>query len=143
LKFFDAEFERKNIQDFTTWQIEIVKSMRKETLNPATVNWGLSVLKHSFRKAVECGKMKENPAKKVKLFKGASARVRYLMPDEIQTLLSHCEDFLRPVVTVALHTGMRRGELLDLKWAEVNCDQGTITLLDTKNYERRDIPITR
>ena len=40
LKFFDAEFERKNIQDFTTWQIEKVKSMRKETLNLAAVNRG-------------------------------------------------------------------------------------------------------
>jgi integrase len=44
-------------------------------------------------------------------------------------------------VTVAVHTGMRKGELLGLKWEQVNLEQGIITLYDTKNGERRDVPM--
>jgi integrase len=110
-------------------------------VKPATVNRELSLLKHMFTKAIEWSKVKENPAKKVKLLKGEVKRVRFLMPDEIRDLLSNCADHLKPIVTVALHTGMRKGELLGLKWEQVNFDQGIITLTDTKNNERRDLPM--
>ncbi len=67
------------------------------------------------------------------------------MPNEIQTLLSNCGDLLegllKPIVTVAVHTGMRKGEILGLQWSQVNFDQGIISLFDTKNHERRDIPM--
>jgi len=110
-------------------------------VRPATLNRELSLLKHMFTKAIEWGKCKENPAKKVKKLKGEVKRVRYLMPGEVQTLLLSCSDHLKPIVTVAVHTGMRKGEILSLKWEQVNFEQGIITLLDTKNNERRDIPM--
>ncbi len=142
MRIFDKEFEGKNIQDITTWQIEKYKTERKKQFKPDTVNRELALLKHMFSKAVEWGKLKDNPAnKKVKFFKGAVNRVRFLMPDEFQTLLSNCEDFLKPIVTVAAHTGMRRGEILSLKWDQVNFEQGIITIFDTKNSERKDIPM--
>jgi integrase len=64
-----------------------------------------------------------------------------LIPDEIQKLLSNCTDHLKPIVTLAVHTGMRKGELLSLQWDRINFEQGMITLDDTKNNERRDIPM--
>jgi len=111
-------------------------------VKPATVNRELSLLKHLLNKAVEWGRIRENPAKKVKPLKGEVKRVRYLMPDEIQTLLSNCTEHLKPIVTVAVHTGMRAGELLGLQWSQVNFEQGIITLQDTKNHERRDLPMS-
>jgi integrase len=110
-------------------------------IRPATLNRELSLLKHMYTKAIEWGKCKENPAKKVKKLKGEVKRVRFLMPDEVQKLLSNCPEYLRPIVTVAVHSGMRKGELFGLKWAQVNFEQGIITLHDTKNGERRDIPM--
>lgn len=86
-------------------------------------------------------KVKGIPVKKVKLLKGEVERVRFLLPGEIQRLLSNCADHLKPIVTVALHTGMRKSELLNLKWEQVNLEHGIISLLDTKNHERRDIPM--
>ena len=82
-----------------------------------------------------------SPVKKVKFFKGETKRVRYLLPGEVQTALSNCEDWLQPIVTVAVHTGMRRGEILGHKWDQVNFEQGIISILKAKNHERRDIPM--
>ena len=94
-----------------------------------------------YSKAIEWGKVKENPAKRAKVLKGEVKRIRFLLPPEIQNLLSNFADHLRPIVTLALHTGMRKGELLTLKWDQVDMEQGFISLLDTKNHERRDIPM--
>ena len=141
MRRLSQEFESKTIQEITTWSIERYKAKRKEEVKPASVNREISLLKTMLTKAVEWGKLKENPAKPVKLLKGEARRVRFLMPDEIQNLLSNCADHLKPIVTVAAHTGMRRGEILGLTWDRVSFEQGIITLLDTKNKERRDVPM--
>ena len=141
MRRLNNEFESSIFQGITTWQIEKWKSRRKEEVKPATVNRELSLLKHMFTKGIEWGRVKDNPTKKVRLLKGEVKRVRFLMPEEISILLSNCADHLKPIVTVALHTGMRKGELLGLKWEQVNLEQGIITLTDTKNNERRDVPM--
>jgi len=145
MRRFDKEFEGKTIQEITAWQIEKWKSKRKEVLVAASVNRELALLKHLFSMATKWRKLKENPVRDVKRFKGEVKRVRYLMPDEIQKLLSNCEGLLRgllkPLATVALHTGARKGELQNLQWPQVDLTLGIISLLDTKNGERRDIPM--
>jgi integrase len=125
----------------TRQDAEIYLKRIQTPIQPATLNRELSLLKHVFTKAIEWGKCKENPAKKVKRLKGEVKRVRFLMPDEVQKLLPNCVDYLKPIVTLAVHTGMRKGELFTLKWEQVNFEQGIITLHDTKNGERRDIPM--
>ncbi len=107
-----------------------------------TCNREIALLKHMYTLAIEWGRVEENPAKRVKLFKGERKRLRYLMPEEVQRLLSNCADHLRPIVTVAVHTGMRKGELLRLRRDQANFDLGMITLTDTKNHETRHIPMS-
>lgn len=90
-------------------------------LNPVTVNRRLTVIKHMFKKAVEWDLVKSNPATSVKRFSVTSERTRFLTQDEIKRLLEECEKqvtspWLLPLVTLALNTGMRQGELLKLKW---------------------------
>jgi integrase len=145
MRRLDKEFEGKCLHEITSWQIEKMKSERRKTLEAASVNRELCLLKHMFAMAVKWNMAKESPVKDVKRFKGETKRIRYLMPNEIQTLLSKCDGLLRnllkPLVTVALHTGARKGELQSLQWPQVNFDLGIISLLDTKNGERRDIPM--
>jgi integrase len=145
LRMFDKEFEGKNIHEITTWQIEKLKTKRAESFKPASVNRELALLKHFFSKAVEWKRIKENPAKGVKRLKGETKRVRYLMPDEIQILLSHYGDLLRGLlkflVPIAMNTGARKGELQNLQWPQVNFGLEIVSLLDTKNGERRDVPM--
>lgn len=110
-------------------------------MKPASVNREMAVIRHMLSKAFDWGIIQENPAKRVKMLKGEVKRLRYLMPDEFQRLLSNCPDDLKPIVTVASHTGLRKGELLGLQWDQVNFEKGIISILDTKNGERRDIPM--
>jgi len=141
MRQLNKEFEAKAIQEITTWQIEKFKARRKEEVRPASVNREIALLKHMYSKAIEWSKVKESPAKKVKLLKGEVKRVRFLMPEQVQTLLSNCADHLRPIVAVAIHTGMRKGEILKLRRDQANFNQEIISILDTKNHERRDIPM--
>ena len=141
MRSLDREFAEKDLHKITPFDIEVWKVKRKKEVKPGTVNRELVVLKGFFTMAVKWGKCKEHPAREVKLFKGETQRLRYLMPEEVQELILNCTDFLKPIVTVAVHTGMRKMELLSLQRNQVNFEQGTITLTDTKNSQRRDIPM--
>ncbi len=145
MRHLDREFEGENIQDVTIWEVEKWKSKRKEKVQAITVNRELALIKHLFSRAVEWGKIKESPAKKVKFLKpkGSDRRVKFLMPDEVQTLISNCPENIKSIVTVALHTGLRRSELLCLKWEQIDLERGIITVMDSKNSDRRDIPMNK
>lgn len=141
MRTLDKTFGEKNLHEITTWQVEEWKSKRKKQVKPSTVNRELAVLKAVYSKAIEWGKCQESPARKVKLFKGIPQRLRYLMPEELQRLVSNCSEHLRPIVIVLAHTGMRKGEALSLRWDQVDFEKGIITLTDTKNNECRHVPM--
>jgi len=112
---------------------------------PASNNKVTNLLKHMFNKAVEWEMVTEDILKrirKIKPLKDNGKRLRYLTIEEVQTLISKCDAHLRPIVITAIHTGMRRGEILSLQW-EMNIDlkHGYVLLDRTKNGERREIPI--
>jgi integrase len=77
-----------------------------------------------------------------KVFAGNNRRLRYLSKDECRALLEYCNGHIRSIVIFALNTGCRRGEILSLKWDNVDLKHGFIRLDMTKNGERRDIPIS-
>ena len=110
-------------------------------MKPATVNRELALLKHMFTKAIEWGLVKENPAKAVKLLEEPPRRVRYLTPDALTRLLNACAPHLKPIVLMAVHTGMRIREILPLTWPQVDVRRRILTLAKTKNQERRIIPL--
>jgi integrase len=79
--------------------------------------------------------------RRVKLLAENNRRLRYLSIDESQTLIKECDNHLRPIVITTLNTGMRKGEILNLKWENVDLKNGFILHDKTKNGERREIPI--
>jgi integrase len=111
---------------------------------PGTINRHVACIKAMFTKAVEWEMVEEEILKKVrkvKLLEENNRRLRYLSVEECQRLLSECPKHLRPIVIMALNTGMRRGEIFGLKWENVDLKHGFILLDRTKNGERREIPI--
>jgi len=142
-------FGDKYLHEITTWDIEKYRYQRKtenrkspnKPVKPATLNREIALLKHLFSKAIEWGFLKENPAKPVKLFKENNKRLRFLSEEEINRLLSVCDGYLRDIVIVALNTGMRKGEIFNLKWQDIDFELKLIHVADSKNYESRDIPM--
>jgi integrase len=116
---------------------------RKEHVKPATVNREVACLKHLISKAVEWKILDSNPLRGAKLFKETGRRLRYLTPEECKALLDASSPTMKQVVMLALHTGMRRGEILSLTWDGVNLREGFIELVDQKNGERSTIPLNR
>ena len=113
----------------------------------ATVNRYLAVLSHAFTVAVkEWQWCADNPVRKVSKPKELRGRVRFLSDDERERLLVACQTsrnkHLYAITVLALATGARRGELLNLRWSDVDVKRGTLTFHQTKNGERRAVPLT-
>ena len=114
--------------------------------SPATLIRYLAALSHAYSIAVkEWGWIEANPVTKVTKPKEPRGRVRFLSEDERTKLLDACRasgnSNLYPVVVLALSTGMRRGEIMSLTWDDVDTQRGRIVLLETKNNERRAVPL--
>jgi len=135
--FFGGKF----LRNITSEMVERYQAKRVKTRTKATVNRELAWLRHLFTKAIEWGKALENPVKKVKFFKENNSRLRYLQTEEIQALLDACFAKTRPIIEAALNTGMRKGELMNLRWSQVDMKNDFITVEKTKNEERRIIPM--
>ncbi|MBK8816472.1 MAG: site-specific integrase [Methylococcaceae bacterium] len=117
-----------------------------EKISPATVNRYLALISHVFTIAVnEWQWLEDNPVKKVKRPKEPRGRVRFLDDDERNRLLQACKESSNEVlylcVILALSTGMRQGELMGLLWRDVDLKKGNIILHETKNGERRRVPL--
>ena len=115
---------------------------RKHGVSPATVNREMAVLKNAFNKALkEWEWVKENPATKVSMEKEPPGRVRYLTDEEFERFHDACADWLKPIVMVARHTGMRRENILSLRWEQVDMGRRMVILEHTKNGEHHGIPL--
>jgi integrase len=109
----------------------------------ASVNREMATLRHVLTKAVEWDMMERNPFEKGKslLLKLDNGRIRYLTENEAGKLLGECKSqtHLHRIVSCAINTGMRRGEILTLKWNQIR--NGFIYLEKTKTKNKREIPI--
>jgi len=87
-----------------------------------------------------------NPCKKITWPKESRGRVRFLDDDERNRLLAACRASkcrrLADIVMVAMLTGMRRGEILGLRWGDIDLERRRIILEETKNDERRRVPLS-
>jgi integrase len=103
-------------------------------------------LQHVFTIAVnELEWLSDNPVKKVKSPKLPRGRVRFLDEDERVRLLEACREspnrLLYPCVILALSTGMRQAEQMNLVWSDINLKDGFLILHETKNGERRRVTL--
>lgn len=150
LEALKSYFKDKTLRSIEPAHVERFKADRKaeeskssgNTVSPATVNRALALLKTLFSKAVEWRRLEANPAAGVKKLKEPPCREWILTKDETRRLLEAASPELRPVLITALGTGMRKGEILALKWADVDLVRGIITVSMSKSGKSRKIPIS-
>ncbi|MCM2323504.1 MAG: site-specific integrase [Oligoflexia bacterium] len=114
--------------------------------SPTTAKRYLAALSHAFTIAMKDWQwIEENPMARVTMPKESRGRVRFLSDDERSALLKACSKsanpLLYPIVLMAISTGARKGEILGLKWKDVNLARGAVTFQDTKNSDRRTVPV--
>jgi integrase len=114
---------------------------RAESVKPGTVCKEMSVLKHCLKLAVEWGELNQNPAAGARLPQLPAGKTRYLTPGELKAALESAPEWLRAPMAFAACTGVRRGEMLSLRWMDVDLKNRRLYLRETKNGALRILPI--
>jgi integrase len=127
--------------------VEHRDQLTQEHRSNATANRYLTALSHVLTVAVkEWGWLDDSPMRKVSKLREPRGRVRFLSDQERHRLLDACKKSkntsLYTIVVLALATGGRQQELLTVRWPDVDFKRGTLTFHQTKNGERRTIPLT-
>ena len=136
-------FEKLTLAEISPKLISAYKVKRREEgAAPSTVNKELAVIRHAFNMAIkEWEWCRDNPVRRVSMEKVDNNRVRYLTDEEFERVLRECPDWLRPIVMVARYTGMRRENIVTLRWDQVNLFRKVVVLDRTKNGDRLGIPL--
>ncbi|QMV32530.1 integrase [Ralstonia phage Anchaing] len=139
------------LADLAVQMLRSYRDERLKTVAASTVNRELNLISHVIDTArkewgISAG---ANPAKEVSRPKNPPPRDRRLSPKEQVALFAACADtrggYLRPIVELALETGMRQSELVGLEWERINLAKRTIRLMEgqTKNGHGRAVPLSR
>ena len=149
MKGFLALYGTRPLRSITSEDVETYYLTRIREVAAGTMTITHHHLKAMFNQAVSAGLLTKNPMKKVGLPKGESDPRKPLDKRHIKTLLAYAADkpFLGRMIRLALHTGMRRGEMCALKWSDVDLENGIIhvsrTVVRVGNTEYEKKPKTK
>lgn len=139
---FISYFGDKSLSEFNPSLIESYRqSLLSKGLAHNTIVLKLKKLKHLFNIATDKWDwFKVNPIAKVKI--GVTTnRERILLPEEEELLLSKVPPWMREVILFILNTGLRKSELLNLRWKDCNLNEGLIYVYQTKNKQPLSLPL--
>lgn len=139
-------FSGLTLDRITTPLVNDYRIMRLKKVKPATVYQELALMRRMFNVAIrEWDWLRDNPVSRLSFSIGnKNARDRWLTGEEEQALLKFATNpwWLRPLLITALHTGMRKGEILNLKWSDVDFKRRCLTVQKSKNGTKRTIPMS-
>jgi integrase len=114
---------------------------REERCAPKTLNNELTLMSHAFNLAIkEWEWVKENPVQKVSKEKVNNQIERWLTLEEEEKLLTGSPKWLAQIISFAINSGLRQGEILDLRWPQVDLSRRTIMILEQKNKSKDTLP---
>jgi len=118
-------FKRYTLAEITTEIVEQFKSKQIAKYSPSTVNIHLACLRKCLGFAVETGRLERNPMQGIKFLR-TEGRDTYLERHELRPFLDAVPTRWRPLFEVTVYTGLRKGELLALRWCDVDLDNREI-----------------
>ncbi len=139
----------KKVSEITPLLIEDYKTHRLKEVSPRTVNIEVGAVKTMLNRAVQLGIMPTNPIAAVKKIKGPSWKpIQFLTKEQVSALLENCSPTYRPIFYTYLNTGMRRDELVNLEWSDIDWQNKQIRIINKekkryhpKGQKERFIPI--
>lgn len=126
------EITKWHVQKFRTERAKQIAKCTGKVISPKTVNRSLASLKRMFNVAKSWGLIKENPVLGIEMFPEKQTKLEYLMPEECRRLIDAADNYFKPILTMAIHTGMRKGEILGLKWNQGDLRNMLIRLDESK-----------
>jgi len=149
LKRFKNHIASAQLSEIDTQTIEEYKAKRLKCCKPCTVNIELRSLKSMFNTAVRWDLIKKNPFLGLKLVRIPKTYPKYLTKEEIDLVCEKSKlKWLKNVITFAFNTGMRRNEIINLKWEDVNLNKEYLIVrnnetFNTKSKKDRLIPLSK
>jgi integrase len=141
-----ADVQHRDVQ-------RIADDLLAQDRDPSTIRNALMPLRVIFRRAVEDGDLAVNPCTHLRLPAVRGRRERIASPEEAERLLAALPERDRPIWATALHAGLRRGELMALRWEDVDLaagvirveraydDKGRVEIEPKSRAGRRTVPI--
>lgn len=143
--FHDKTLRQINPPMIEALKQDLLKTPTKhgQKRSPATVNRHLSALSKIFSLAEDAELVESNPCKRVRKFRLDNQRMRVLSAEEEVKLFLELgkNELVKQIVQIALHTGLRRGEIFDLKWFDVDFNRGLIQVRISKSNRKRLVPM--
>lgn len=145
---FEEEFGNRIVSTVTRdeisdWLHGLTNLKTSDKLAATSLNNFRRVLVVMFNEAIECGFIETNPAEKVKQSKVIESEVGILTPEETARLLEVCPECLLPAVAMGVFAGIRRSELEELEWRDVDLDNRLIRVraANAKSSRNRQVRI--
>jgi integrase len=145
LDHLERAFRGKKVSEISATVVEDYKERRFKDVSGPTVNREISLLSNVFTTAIRWHYAASNPVKGVGRYEESEPVERPLLPDEEERLLAMAAPHLKPILVILLNTGMRRNELLSLRWKNVNLAAGHVIIQKTnsKTKRMRIVPLNR
>ena len=143
LNELNSFFKDTDLRDITPFTVERFRKSRLKAGNSkSTVNRYTALLKTMLNTAIQENYAEENPVTKVKLYSEKDNLCERILTEQEEIRLYEASaNYLRPIITVALNTGMRKGEILNLKWSQVDLKAKRLRVEKTKSQKLRFIPM--
>ena len=142
LNRLNESFGTRQLASITTQDIEKhQKRRRKEGVSPATINRERTVLSHLFAMAIKWKLAEHNPVKDTEKLREDNVNPRPLSEEEELRLFAVLPEHYKPIVTFALNTGLRLGELQAQHWADVDMEAGILRVTKPKSGKHETVPL--
>lgn len=139
-RWLQMYFRGKPLTEITREFIASVAETKAHEATPATANRYLALIRSVLRKAAfEWEWIDKVP--KIRLYREAKRRIRWLTPEEVQRLLAELPQHQRDVVVFALVTGLRQSNVLKLEWAQVDLERKVAWIHPDQAKARRAIHV--
>lgn len=143
--FLSPHFGNKPLSVISNRDVLDYYNVRLDTgMAIASINGELACLKSLFSEAIRAGVCQFNPVRGIRLLNPNNVRDRILSSDESARLFAAADafpDYVRPFFYTLYHTGMRKGEALVLRWADVEFEHRRLVVRDSKTGEGRKVPL--
>lgn len=141
IKYLNEFFGDKLLSSINPGMIEEFKASLKDKISPTTINHYLKLLRAMFRKAEAWGYLVRSPFRGISFHREPPGRERTLKKEELEKLLTYCNPTLKLAILTGYYSGLRKGEILNLLWEDVDLKNGFITIRSTKTGEARTVPL--